>query len=186
MTTWCANRLSNRLSKGLRGFMGGPEGGAVCRPQPVNRRFRVSRYLARKSDPLCRHNVCYQSTYVCYPAVDSALDGQGVYESVLHSVACGTVFHMCYHTTAAVGRVCAGAGRRTVATSCSCHMAPNLTTLRLRHDIAISSAQSIPTAFHSNNGRHVCNMYGMEYRLNSKQRGHRRQGLMLLSNPTEH
>ena len=101
-------------------------------------------------------------------------------------VLCGTVFHMCYHTTAAVGRVCAGAGRRTVATSCSCHMAPNLTTLRLRHDIAISSAQSIPTAFHSNNGRHVCYMYGMEYRLNSKQRGHRRQGLMLLSNPTEH
>ena len=93
MTTWCANRLSNRLSKGLRGFMGGPEGGAVCRPQPVNRRFRVSRYLARKSDPLCRHNVCYQSTYVCYPAVDSALDGQGVCESVLHSVACGTVWY---------------------------------------------------------------------------------------------
>ena len=58
----------------------------MCRPQPVNRRFRVSRYLARKSDPLCRHNVCYQSTYLCYPAVDSALDGQGVYESVLHSV----------------------------------------------------------------------------------------------------
>ena len=45
MTSWCANRLS----KGLRGIMGGPEGGAVCRPQPVNRRFRVSRYLARKS-----------------------------------------------------------------------------------------------------------------------------------------
>ena len=32
----------------------------------------------------------------------------------------------------------------------SCHMAPNLTTLRLRHDILISSAaNSTPVAFHS-------------------------------------
>ena len=36
------------------GFMGEPEGGAVCRPQAVNRRFRVSRYLARKSAALWR------------------------------------------------------------------------------------------------------------------------------------
>ena len=59
-----------------------------------------------------------------------------------------TVFRMCYHSTvAAGGRVCAGAGEEQLL---SCHMAPNLTTLRLRHDILISSAaNSTPVAFHS-------------------------------------
>ena len=59
-----------------------------------------------------------------------------------------TKFRMCYHSSTTAVDVCVLAlGEEQLL---SCHMAPNLTTLRLRHDILISSAaNSTPVAFHS-------------------------------------
>ena len=58
-----------------------------------------------------------------------------------------TVFRMCYHITQLLVDVCvlAALGEEQLL---SCHMAPNLTTLPLRHHILISSAaNSTPVAF---------------------------------------